>query len=249
MTHPFRTLLLFVLLSCVTAGAQEKKKITPDIAYKTPAMQMTKPLPNITGWQDGQSYIESKKKEGDEKPSQVIVDAKTGKEMGEKKPDVSWKDYRSLADSSIDLTKPLQSTKGNTRHIYAKDNDLYLLDVVKKDFKRLTNSPSEEKNPTFSPDGNMIAYTRDGNLLAIDLATGQEKQITNDGGEVVYNGYAAWVYYEEIFGRASRYKAYWWSPNSKQIAFYRFDEANVPMFPIYNSKRPITPRSEIRTPW
>ena len=236
MTHSFRTLLLLVLICCITAGAQQKKKITPDIAYKTPVMQLTKPLPAISGWQDGQSYIESRKKEGEEKPTQVMVDAKSGKDLGEKKPDVSWNEYRSLADSSIDISKPLQSTKDNTRHIYVKDNDLYVLDVVKKEFKRLTNNPPEEKNPTFSPDGNMIAYTREGNLFAIDLATGREKQFTNDGGELVYNGWAAWVYYEEIFGRPSRYKAYWWSPNSKQIAFYRFDETNVPMFPIYNSK-------------
>ncbi len=47
------------------------------------------------------------------------------------------------------------------------------------------------------------------------------------------NGYASWVYYEEIFGRASRYRAFWWSPDSKRVAFMRFDESQVPVFPIY----------------
>ena len=48
------------------------------------------------------------------------------------------------------------------------------------------------------------------------------------------NGYASWVYYEEIFGRPSRYRAFWWSPDSRKLAFYRFDDTQVPMFPIYS---------------
>jgi dipeptidyl-peptidase-4 len=35
---------------------------------------------------------------------------------------------------------------------------------------------------------------------------------------------------EEILGRASQYKAFWWNPNSKNIAFFRFDETKVPEF-------------------
>ncbi len=47
------------------------------------------------------------------------------------------------------------------------------------------------------------------------------------------NGYASWIYYEEILGRASKYKAFWWSPDSKHIAYMRFDDSKVPVFPIY----------------
>ena len=72
--------------------------------------------------------------------------------------------------------------------------------------------------------------------MAVDAATGSETRYTQDGSDVVYNGRAAWVYYEEIFGRPTRYQAYWWSPDGKRIAFYRFDETLVPMFPIYNSR-------------
>ena len=37
---------------------------------------------------------------------------------------------------------------------------------------------------------------------------------------------------KEILGRGSRYKAFWWSPDSKRIAFMRFDDNLVPIFPI-----------------
>lgn len=90
-----------------------------------------------------------------------------------------------------------------------------------------------EKNITFSPDGKWAAYTRNNNLYAMEVATKKEIQFTTDGNDSIMNGYASWVYYEEILGRASRYRAFWWAPDSKQLVFMRFDDSNVPVFPIY----------------
>ena len=89
------------------------------------------------------------------------------------------------------------------------------------------------QNITLSPDGKFAAYTRDNNLYVSELATNKETAITSDGSETVLNGYASWVYYEEILGRSSRYKAFWWSPDSRSIAYMRFDDKDVPVFPIY----------------
>ena len=103
-------------------------------------------------------------------------------------------------------------------------------------------------NPTYSPDYSKIAYTLDNNLYSIDVNTREIVQHTSDGSDVILNGYASWVYYEEIFGRASRYKAFWWSPDSKVLAFYRFDNSKVPMFPIYNSEGQHGSLNETRYP-
>jgi dipeptidyl-peptidase-4 len=93
---------------------------------------------------------------------------------------------------------------------------------------------SDARNATVSPDGKWVAYTRkDNNLYAIELATKKVVQFTKDGSETILNGYASWVYYEEILGRGSRYKAFWWSPDSKHLSYMRFDDAQVPVFPIY----------------
>lgn len=92
----------------------------------------------------------------------------------------------------------------------------------------------EARNFTVSPDQQWAAYTqKDNNLYLTALPADTEKALTADGNADILNGYASWVYYEEILGRASRYKAFWWSPDSKKIAFYRFDEKEVPVFPIY----------------
>ncbi len=89
-------------------------------------------------------------------------------------------------------------------------------------------------NPAWSPDSSRIAYTRGNDLYIYDVESGAQTRVTSDGSPLILNGYASWVYYEEIFGRASRYRAFWWSPDSKRVAFYRFDDSAVPMFPIYS---------------
>lgn len=91
----------------------------------------------------------------------------------------------------------------------------------------------EAKNATWSPDGKWVAYTLNNNLYVREGATGKETQLTRDGSDVIKNGYASWVYFEEVLGRGGRYRAFWWSPDSKKIAYMRFDDTKVPVFPIY----------------
>ncbi|MCR4860276.1 MAG: S9 family peptidase [Bacteroidales bacterium] len=92
----------------------------------------------------------------------------------------------------------------------------------------------QDRNVTPSPDGTMEAFTRANDLWVRSLPDSTETRLTFDGSDLILNGYASWVYYEEIFGRPSRYKAFWWSPDSKRLGFYRFDNSSVPMFPIYS---------------
>ncbi len=94
----------------------------------------------------------------------------------------------------------------------------------------------DEKNPTLSPDNQWVAFTRNNDLYAVRIADRKEVRYTTDGSDLILNGWASWVYYEEILGRATRYRSFWWSPDSKKLAFFRCDDTNVPMFPIYNSE-------------
>lgn len=91
----------------------------------------------------------------------------------------------------------------------------------------------DEVNPTPSPDSSYVAFTSGGDLY-VRPAGGEALRLTSDGSDLILNGYASWVYYEEIFGRPSRYRAFWWSPDSRKLAFYRFDNSEVRMFPIYS---------------
>ncbi len=101
----------------------------------------------------------------------------------------------------------------------------------KKDYAALI---TDAKNVTWSPDEKWVAYTnKDNNLVIRNTETDQDIQLTKDGNELIKNGYASWVYMEEILGRGTRYRAFWWSPDSKNICYMRFDDSQVPTFPIY----------------
>ena len=95
--------------------------------------------------------------------------------------------------------------------------------------------PEGAVNLTYSPDSTKLAFTRNNDLYVVDINSGKEQRLTFDGTELILNGYASWVYFEEILGRPSRYKAFWWSPDSKKIGFYKFDNTQVPLFPIYSA--------------
>ena len=102
---------------------------------------------------------------------------------------------------------------------------------AKKDYGALIINA---KNVTWSPDEKWVAYTDSNNNLFIRSAeTDRDIQLTTDGNELIKNGYASWVYMEEILGRGSRYRAFWWSRDSKKICYMRFDDSQVPAFPIY----------------
>ena len=67
--------------------------------------------------------------------------------------------------------------------------------------------PERAVNLTYSPDSTMLAFTRDNDLYVVRISDGTECRLTYDGTPTVMNGYASWVYYEEILGRPSRYRA------------------------------------------
>jgi len=114
--------------------------------------------------------------------------------------------------------------------------DLWVYDIASRNLKRLTNNTAEEKEEDFSPDGKLVSFVRGNNLFAVDILKGTEKQLTRDGREgdkAIFNGYLDWVYEEELYGRGQK-RGYWWSPDSKFIAFLRLDESPVPKFVVTN---------------
>ncbi len=77
-----------------------------------------------------------------------------------------------------------------------------------------------------SPDKKLKAFYRDRNLWLGDASGANEFAVTSDGNERarIKYGVASWVYGEEL----NQNTAMWWSPDSKKIAYYRFDESQVP---------------------
>ena len=95
------------------------------------------------------------------------------------------------------------------------------------------HAQTAEENHLWAPDSTWCAYNLGGDLYLKNKA-GEVRRLTTDGSETMLNGYSSWVYFEEIFGRPKHHRSFWWSPDSKILAFYRYDDSVVPMFPIYS---------------
>ncbi|MBI1752818.1 MAG: S9 family peptidase [Acidobacteria bacterium] len=112
-------------------------------------------------------------------------------------------------------------------------DQLFVVDVKAASAKRLAGGKPDE--PSLSPDGAQVAYLRGNDLYCVEVATGRETRLTSGGNETVFNGRLDWVYQEEVYGRGS-FKAFWWSPDSKHLAYLSLDETKVPVFTLMDDR-------------
>lgn len=92
------------------------------------------------------------------------------------------------------------------------------------------------ENTQLSPDSSRIAYVHGNDLYVLEVASRRTWRVTQDGADAVYNGKSSWVYNEEILGRGTGYRAFWWSPDSRRVAFMRFDDRQVPVYTMFDEQ-------------
>ncbi|OIV96830.1 hypothetical protein TanjilG_08691 [Lupinus angustifolius] len=108
---------------------------------------------------------------------------------------------------------------------------IYIQDVSnsKVELKLPSISGSPIIDPHLSPDGSMLAYVRDSELHVLNLLSNESKQLTNDAKENgLIHGLAEYIAQEEM----DRKTGYWWSLDSKYIAFTEVDFSEIPLFRI-----------------
>lgn len=175
---------------------------------------------NFEGWLSGDQMLISRNEGSKINRYQIIL------------PEGRRKEWKGDGKTGTGRYNPLMLNDGSL--IQMQKGDMFLIRPDGAE-QQLTFDEAEEKNARLSADKSKIAYTKANDLYIIDLVTYEERRLTHDGSETVYNGWASWVYYEEILGRSSRYAAFWWSPDSRKIAFLRFDDSPVPTFPIFRA--------------
>lgn len=130
---------------------------------------------------------------------------------------------------SADEQKLLITTQEEPIYRRSSKAEYFIYDLKTKQLTPLSTA-GKQQYATFSPDGKRVAFVRDNNLFVVGLtATGpaKETQLTTDGKRNhVINGGADWVYEEEF----SMARAFEWSPDSRRIAWIRFDESRVPEY-------------------
>lgn len=137
---------------------------------------------------------------------------------------------------SADESKILLTTASEQIYRHSFRSDYYIYDVGTMKASLLSEK-GKQQMATFSPDGRKVAFVRENNIYIVNTESGEERQITFDGEKnKIINGATDWVYEEEF----SFPKAFFWSPDSRCIAYYRFDESDVKefFFPRYGDLYP-----------
>jgi dipeptidyl-peptidase-4 len=114
---------------------------------------------------------------------------------------------------------------------------LYVVERATGQVRELKTGPGPILDPRFAPDGRSVAYVRANDVHVLDLATQKERQVTTGGTEERTHGLAEFVAQEEM----GRFSGYWWSPDSRRIAYEEADAHGVEVWYVSDSLRPEQP--------
>jgi len=113
--------------------------------------------------------------------------------------------------------------QSNFQPIYRRSgiSDFYIYSLADRSMQIATKGA---RTGELSPNGAMLGFERGGDMYVTSLSNHQEKRLTHDASEHVYDGHFDWVY-EEEYGMAQAWK---WSPESSYIAYWQLNDAAEP---------------------
>src|SRR5271170_5568451 len=240
MSSSLQTAALLLCLSTTAAIAQTTTATDPSIRTIADANKdLTGTPPHGTAWSpDGKllTYIASEDDTTGKDGDIVQIDAATGHAS------VLATAEQLSKLSSADVNEKdadHRARYGMSAYIWAADSKHLLLDnggrlwlydiAAGKGTLIVDTHEGSGDDPKFSPDATTVSYLHNHNLYVHPVAsTGKETPLTHDTVDTLLNGEVDWVYLEELDVRSN----YFWSPDSKSIAYLQMDEAKVPQYPI-----------------
>src|SRR5262249_6912254 len=106
--------------------------------------------------------------------------------------------------------------------------DLYIQRGGGGPLERITETKSPEIDPKPTDDGKKVAFVRDNELLAIDLGSKKETQLTRGSEDGLTHGLAEFIAQEEL----DRSSGFWWAPDGSKLAYEKSDERHIPIYTI-----------------
>ncbi|RXI08276.1 hypothetical protein DVH24_022420 [Malus domestica] len=167
-------------------------------------------------------------------------DLKTGKqELCFSPPDGGLDESNISPEEKLRRERSRERGLGVTRYEWVKTSSKRNAIMVPLPAGDLSNSQAELKlpctsgspiiDPHLSPDGTMLGYVRDCELHVLNLLYNECIQLTYGAkGDVLTHGLAEYIAQEEM----DRKNGYWWSLDSKFIAFTEVDSSEIPLFRI-----------------
>ena len=228
----FRTLLLLLLPSFLLA--QAPIDITNEDIWKDKKFS-ARQVPGFVFRNDGNHFTrleDGKIEEYDLRTgekSRTLFDAET---LETDAPD--WEGRFDAYEFSADESKVLLACNKKKLFRRSWQAQYFIYDFQQKKLTRLYVGAAQ-RDACFAPDGLKVGFVTSNDLFYLDLRSGETVRVTNDGNRNrIINGASDWVYEEEF----RLVRAFEWSPDSKYIAYLRFDESDVKSFTMgyYNNK-------------
>ena len=219
--------LLLFLTAFSTLTAQKKSISLDDIWKPGSSVFKTERLEVLHSMNNGKEYAVLNYDKQNKASTVDVYDYKSGEKVKTllNSKDLKGIDFVISYEFNKDESKILFSTELEQIYRRSSRGTYYVYDVNTKNFSLVSTNKIQE--PTFSNDGNKIAYGFENNLYIKDLNSSETKQITTDGKKnSIINGITDWVYEEEF----SFVRAFEWSTNGDKIAYIKFDENDVPEY-------------------
>lgn len=201
--------------------------ITQSAMSQRPGMSDSQP--GLVRWIDD-SHMLLRTNGDDGKPVFSAYDCRTGKAVAVTDYVSDNEKLRGLLPEGVQAGPDMAVSSDRLSVVITRGDDLWYYSLVNRDGLRLTDDGAKEMNARFAPGDRKLAYTKNKDLYIYDLDKGKEVRLTFDATDKIYNGWASWVYMEEILGRGSKYAAFWWSPDGGKIAYLHTDDNPVPLY-------------------
>ncbi len=130
----------------------------------------------------------------------------------------------------------------NSRRVWRQNTrgDFWVLNRASGSLKKLGGPDAPEATlmyAKFSPQGDRVAYVRQGDLYVEQLAGGLITRLTSGADSLHVHGMSDWVYEEEFDLR----DGFRWSPDGTRIAYWDFDMTGVGTFLLINDTDSLYP--------
>lgn len=209
--------LLFILCFISASIVFAQKEITVSDIYEKGTFRQES-VYNVNWMNDGKYYSaldDNKVQKINVENGEVVETLVDGDQL---EPELKIRSY----SFSKDEKKLLLATDVNYIYRRSFTAQYYVYNLENESLKPLSKNP--QMFATFSPDAKKVAYVFENNIYIFDLESRSTTQVTSDGkvNEII-NGGSDWVYEEEFYVS----KTFYWSPDSKKLAFYTMDESHV----------------------